>query len=46
MSFTSHVLHTTDNWALVFVSISGITAFGFMVYVLFGSGKRLTHIDS
>lgn len=46
VSFTSHILHTTDNWALVFLVIAAIVTFGFIVYMLFGSGKRLAHIDS
>ena len=46
VSFTGHILHTTDDWGVVFKVISIVCFCGLSVYIVFGSGKRLTHIDS
>lgn len=46
VSFIGHILHTTGNWSLVFITIACVCFSALIVYICFGSGKRLVHIDS
>ncbi|XP_072017141.1 voltage-gated purine nucleotide uniporter SLC17A9-like [Amphiura filiformis] len=38
---TGYILHLTESWATVFCSTSTVLAFGWIVFVLFGSGKPI-----
>ncbi len=41
VSFAGYILETTKSWSIVFKQTAGFCFFGYAIYFIFGSGKKI-----
>ena len=43
VKFAGYILETTKSWSIVFNQTAGLCFFGYIVYFMFGTGKKIVN---